>query len=111
MIERDALLVPGHGHGLVEGRRELGRDVGREAVFRIDRQEAPERVDRLVGLGRGVADVLADEAGPIDLDQVPMRSRPIDRYISARSRATVVLPVPGLPRKTRCLLVGTSARP
>ena len=41
----------------------------------------------------------------------PFSRRPIAPYISASSRATVVLPVPGLPRKTRCWLVATSGRP
>src|SRR6266550_6006729 len=41
----------------------------------------------------------------------PRRRSPIEWYISARSRATVVLPVPGLPRKTRCCEVATSGRP
>src|SRR5215208_814009 len=41
----------------------------------------------------------------------PRRSSPIERYISASSRATVVLPVPGFPRKTRCCVVATSDRP
>ena len=40
----------------------------------------------------------------------PFSSSPIAPYISASSRATVVLPVPGLPRKTRCWLVATSGR-
>ncbi len=41
----------------------------------------------------------------------PFCSRPTARYISASSRATVVLPVPGLPRKTRCWDVAASGRP
>src|SRR5436190_3866622 len=41
----------------------------------------------------------------------PFSSSPIDRYICASSRAIVVLPVPGLPRKTRCCEVATSGRP
>src|SRR5437764_5910156 len=41
----------------------------------------------------------------------PRRSRPIARYISARRRATVVFPVPGLPRKPRCCEVATSGSP
>ena len=41
----------------------------------------------------------------------PRLSSPIERYICASSRATVVLPVPGLPRKTRCCVVATSGRP
>src|SRR3954447_1254694 len=41
----------------------------------------------------------------------PRRSNPIERYICASSRATVVLPVPGLPRKTRCCVVATSGSP
>ena len=41
----------------------------------------------------------------------PRRSSPIARYICASRRATVVLPVPGFPRKTRCWLVATSGRP
>src|SRR4051794_25680067 len=38
----------------------------------------------------------------------PRSSSPSERYICASSRATVVLPVPGLPRKTRCCDVATS---
>src|SRR5579884_1540313 len=41
----------------------------------------------------------------------PRRSSPIERYICASRRATVVLPVPGLPRKTRCCVVATSGSP
>ena len=41
----------------------------------------------------------------------PRLSSPIERYICASSRATVVLPVPGLPRKTRCCVVATSGSP
>src|SRR3954469_18181091 len=41
----------------------------------------------------------------------PFRRSPIERYICASKRATVVLPVPGLPRKTRCCVVATSGRP
>src|SRR3954471_6811866 len=41
----------------------------------------------------------------------PRLSRPIERYICASRRATVVLPVPGLPRKTRCWVVATSGSP
>src|SRR6478752_3831739 len=41
----------------------------------------------------------------------PRLSSPIERYICASSRATVVFPVPGLPRKTRCCVVATSGRP
>src|SRR5262245_3327775 len=41
----------------------------------------------------------------------PRRRRPIERYICASRRATVVLPVPGLPMKTRCWVVATSGRP
>src|SRR5512132_2601828 len=41
----------------------------------------------------------------------PRRKRPIEWYISASNRATVVLPVPGLPRKTRCCEVATSGSP
>src|SRR3954471_439895 len=41
----------------------------------------------------------------------PFRSKPIERYICASRRATVVLPAPGLPRKTRCCVVATSGRP
>src|SRR5712691_10200335 len=41
----------------------------------------------------------------------PRLSRPIARYISASRRAIVVLPVPGLPRKTRCCEVATSGSP
>src|SRR5918912_1050376 len=41
----------------------------------------------------------------------PFRSSPIARYIWASRRAIVVLPVPGLPRKTRCWLVATSGSP
>src|SRR5918993_3721301 len=40
----------------------------------------------------------------------PFSSSPIAPYISASSRATVVLPVPGLPLNTRCWLVATSGR-
>src|SRR6059058_4435467 len=41
----------------------------------------------------------------------PRFNRPIARYIWARRRATVVLPVPGSPRKTRCCDVATSGSP
>src|SRR5579884_579007 len=41
----------------------------------------------------------------------PRRSSPMERYICASRRATVVLPVPGLPRKTRCCVVATSGSP
>src|SRR5436189_3855425 len=41
----------------------------------------------------------------------PRSSSPIARYMCASSRATVVLPVPGLPRKTRCCEVATSGNP
>ena len=41
----------------------------------------------------------------------PRSSSPIARYMCASSRATVVLPVPGLPRKTRCCEVATSGSP
>ena len=41
----------------------------------------------------------------------PFDSTPMFLYILARMRATVVLPVPGLPVKTRCMETGTDFSP
>src|SRR5215217_2812559 len=41
----------------------------------------------------------------------PRLRSPIARYMCASRRAIVVLPVPGLPRKTRCCEVATSGSP
>ena len=57
------------------------------------------------------ADELADESARSVSTRCPFRSSPMARYISASRRATVVLPVPGLPRKTRCWPVATSGSP
>jgi hypothetical protein len=62
----------------------------REGIGLVDEEDAVERpADRAVGLDRGRADELADEAGPVDLDEVPalqqshrpvhLREQPRDR--------------------------------
>ena len=75
-----------------------------EVVGLVDEQHAAHRLlQHLLGLRRGVADVLADEVvarhrrrgGPC------ARSRARCRISAIRS-ATVVLPVPGLPVKLMC---------
>ena len=40
----------------------------------------------------------------------PLLNTPIAAYSPPTSRATVVLPVPGLPRNTMCRLIGGTGR-
>ena len=83
-----------------------------ERVRLVDEEHAVERPpDRAVGLDRGHADVLADEPGAVDLDEmaaleqthgaIHLGEQPRDRRLAR----------PGLPRKTRCCEVATSGRP
>ena len=64
---------------------------------------AQRRVDQLVGLDRGRAEVLPDQVGALRLDDLGhLEQAEGVEDLGRCTRATVVLPVPGGPRKTKC---------
>ena len=94
-------------HQLEEGVDRLAAEIGpvmggRETVGLIDEQDAVEGgLDSRAGLDGGLADVAGDEQGTVDLDDMAGAEEAEATRISPMSRAAVVFPVPGLPRKTK----------
>ena len=96
------------------GRRSRAAPRRAASAYASSMKSTPSSARRIgaVGLDRRQPDVLGRRGrrGRPRRGGRGLRS-PIARYICASSRATVVLPVPGLPRKTRCWLVATSGEP
>ena len=94
--------VDGFGPVLVAG----------QAVRLVDEQHPTRRRgDDLGGLHRGLPEVAGHQLGPVDLDQLAFAEQAEGAVDAAHQRATVVLPVPGLPTNTRCRVMVGEARP
>ncbi len=83
-----------------------------ECVRLVDQQHPAERrVEDRPRLGGRLPDVAGDEVRAVGLDQVADRHDTEGSVDLGEQRATVVLPVPGLPVKTRWRLVSMVGRP
>ena len=99
----------------------LDRLVAEVETRRVARASTPRRTkstpssarpDHALRLDRRRPDVLPDEPGAVDLDELVAALEQPHRAVHLRQEPRHILfPSPGLPRKTRCCVVATSVAP